>query len=99
HYTSTPGLLGIIDTGHLWATDLAYLNDASEFNFGLIHLVEAMRAFAVDDLSPADAAWWKRRLLRPMMRHVLNHNLEIPATALLAASTGVRTRMVVGVVC
>jgi hypothetical protein len=34
HYTSTDGLLGILDSGHLWATDLRYLNDTSELHFG-----------------------------------------------------------------
>ena len=30
HYTSMNGLLGIAETGHIWATDIRYLNDASE---------------------------------------------------------------------
>lgn len=30
HYTTATGLQGIISSGHLWATDAAFLNDASE---------------------------------------------------------------------
>ncbi len=32
HYTSQKGLLGILDTGKLWMTDILYLNDSSEFS-------------------------------------------------------------------
>lgn len=31
HYTDAAGLIGIVTTGELWATDVLYLNDASEF--------------------------------------------------------------------
>jgi Protein of unknown function (DUF2971) len=31
HYTSQDGLLGIIESGSLWATAISYLNDAMEF--------------------------------------------------------------------
>jgi hypothetical protein len=41
HYTSTDGLLGILDSGHLWATDLRYLNDTSELHFGLTEMLSA----------------------------------------------------------
>jgi hypothetical protein len=32
HYTSAKGLLGIIQSGELWATNVLYLNDASELS-------------------------------------------------------------------
>lgn len=32
HYTSMKGLYGIISTGEIWATQIGYLNDRSEFN-------------------------------------------------------------------
>ena len=35
HYTSQNGLLGILRTKKIWATDLLYLNDASEFNHAI----------------------------------------------------------------
>lgn len=34
HYTTGAGLIGIIQNSCLWATDLRYLNDSGEFNFG-----------------------------------------------------------------
>jgi hypothetical protein len=39
HYTSADGLLGIIGSGHLRATDLRYLNDTSELHFGLTEML------------------------------------------------------------
>ena len=33
HYTSPIGLVGIIEKKCMWATDLRYLNDASEFSY------------------------------------------------------------------
>lgn len=35
HYTSTEGLLGILASGSIWATDLAFLNDSREMHYGL----------------------------------------------------------------
>jgi hypothetical protein len=31
HYTTAPGLLSMIKSGHLWATELRYMNDPREF--------------------------------------------------------------------
>jgi hypothetical protein len=33
HYTSADGLLGILSTGTLWATQIRFLNDSAEFTF------------------------------------------------------------------
>jgi hypothetical protein len=33
HYTDAAGLLGILDSGALWATDYRYLNDSSELRY------------------------------------------------------------------
>lgn len=33
HYTDTNGLYGIIDSGKIWATNIKYLNDASEITY------------------------------------------------------------------
>jgi len=33
HYTDAAGLLGIIDTGTIWATDYRFLNDSSELRY------------------------------------------------------------------
>ena len=31
HYTTQEGLLGIVEKGEIWATNIFYLNDAAEF--------------------------------------------------------------------
>lgn len=41
HYTSTSGVMGILDTGRLWASSVRMLNDASELIYGLKVLKEA----------------------------------------------------------
>jgi hypothetical protein len=35
HYTTQTGLLGIIESGEIWASDMRYLNDATEFMLAL----------------------------------------------------------------
>ncbi len=35
HYTNQKGLLGIVDTKTIWATNIHYLNDAAEFSYAL----------------------------------------------------------------
>jgi hypothetical protein len=43
HYTSTEGLLGILSTGTLWATQIRFLNDSAEFTFARDLLVQEAR--------------------------------------------------------
>jgi hypothetical protein len=40
HYTSLEGLLGIIESQSIWATNVLYLNDASELNYLIKLLIE-----------------------------------------------------------
>ncbi|MDP3013182.1 MAG: hypothetical protein Q8M92_02985, partial [Candidatus Subteraquimicrobiales bacterium] len=35
HYTDINGLLGIIDSGCIWATHVSRLNDSSEYHHGI----------------------------------------------------------------
>jgi Protein of unknown function (DUF2971) len=42
HYTTTAGLLGILNTQKIWATDLAYLNDAAELSYGMGLVLETV---------------------------------------------------------
>lgn len=49
HYTSAQGLIEILKTGKIWATNIRYLNDASEF----VHAANiARRAAGTNFLSP-----------------------------------------------
>ena len=43
HYTSTEGLLGILESKTLWATDFRYLNDPDEFAFARRLIVRELR--------------------------------------------------------
>lgn len=42
HYTTSQGLIGIFNSGALWATDAGFLNDAQELQFGRRELCEAL---------------------------------------------------------
>jgi hypothetical protein len=48
HYTSQAGLLGIIESKCIWATEIRYLNDASEFQY-FLDLVREVRAEFIDE--------------------------------------------------
>ena len=41
HYTDAPGALGVIGSGTLWATSIAFLNDHQEYEYGLALMREA----------------------------------------------------------
>ena len=42
HYTSGPGLLGILQTNNIWASDAQFLNDASELRYGKKELADEL---------------------------------------------------------
>jgi hypothetical protein len=44
HYTGLSGLMGIIKTGKLWATDIRYLNDTGEATYGMNRIAEILDA-------------------------------------------------------
>jgi hypothetical protein len=50
HYTSLEGLLGITASASIWATNILYLNDASEFNYAKSLLSEELRRIC--DVNP-----------------------------------------------
>src|SRR4051794_27438928 len=53
HYTTAQGLIGIVQSHGLWATNADFLNDAQELRFGRDQLREALQRRA-DELSPHD---------------------------------------------
>lgn len=54
HYTTAAGLQGILDSGSMWATELRFLNDERELQFGIDILVsELRRQVAVRDSRPS----------------------------------------------
>jgi hypothetical protein len=46
HYTSQAGLLGIVTSNVLWATNALYLNDSSELDYGLSVARKRLRSMA-----------------------------------------------------
>ena len=44
HYTNDFGVRGILETGKCWLTDIFKLNDPSELEHGISHLIEALEA-------------------------------------------------------
>lgn len=51
HYTDLNGLKGIIETGSLWATHFAFLNDSNELVHGINCLENALQ-YLKDDFNP-----------------------------------------------
>lgn len=50
HYTTTEGLMGIIESDEFWATDLNYMNDTSELSYArhlIANVLEDLRADVV----------------------------------------------------
>jgi hypothetical protein len=43
HYTTQVGVLGILENNCLWATEARYLNDSSEYSYGLDLITEVLR--------------------------------------------------------
>jgi len=48
HYTNAEGLLGIVDSGTVWATHSAYLNDASELQYAIGLMKEVVEKATAD---------------------------------------------------
>lgn len=48
HYTTLDGLIGIINSGHLWASNVSFLNDRRELTHGLDASIAALKTFHSD---------------------------------------------------
>src|SRR5205823_7132069 len=44
HYTSADGLVGMLDTGRIWATHAAFMNDPTELQYAAAVIGEALDA-------------------------------------------------------
>lgn len=56
HYTTAAGLLGILKSAKLWATDLRFLNDAQEFIYARDTVIRAIELMENPVLSPTHPA-------------------------------------------
>src|SRR5579859_5166405 len=61
HYTTQSGLLGIIQSGEIWATHTQYLNDQKEYR----HATELVASIIAQRLQDADPA--ARAILNDML--------------------------------
>lgn len=61
HYTSSGGLLGMLEKQKLWATHAAYLNDAQETIYGLNNVIRELnvmiKSFKIPDELNDDELW------------------------------------------
>jgi hypothetical protein len=74
HYTGAEGLLGIVRSGTVWATDSAYLNDASEFRYAVGLIKDVIQEAAAD----AEPDSWKYHCLNAI--YVVTGDMESPAS-------------------
>jgi hypothetical protein len=49
HYTSLTGIIGILQTRFIWATNALCLNDASEFSHGLDFAKQVAESIFIED--------------------------------------------------
>jgi hypothetical protein len=65
HYTNAEGLIGILSSGKLWATDIRYLNDSSE----LLHAEKLQRQVLKELIIKAPAGSLQKRLAIKAQEH------------------------------
>lgn len=78
HYTTSDGLLGILRTGKLWATNTYYVNDVSEIDYGCNIIRELVNEKLNDPSNPKhikeflnvlnEPSFWQRHM------YLFNHN-------------------------
>src|SRR5205085_1086662 len=56
HYTTQSGLLGILQDNCMWATAAQYLNDSSEYAYGLKLIAKGLRSESKKAISESEAA-------------------------------------------
>jgi len=65
HYTTAEGLIGIVEKQEFWATDLAYMNDTTEFRVGLDLVTEHIEQLRGRDSGQYAERWnWLLTALR-----------------------------------
>ena len=67
HYTNMKGLHGIVDSGMLWATHIAYMNDFSEYLHAVLVAGRTSGELKNSETQPAKAKFYTslERLLHP----------------------------------
>lgn len=80
HYTSTSGLLGILEARALWASELRYLNDSAELTYGYQLLLSEVRARTRSSSQHAEVL--------AQLEHWLEHRSRFGPMVFVAAFTG-----------
>lgn len=81
HYTSLEGFTGIVESKRIWATEIRYLNDESEFN----HAVSLLH-HAVSNLGPSETLVQVRELFESVLKDAENGVLSKNSQNLFVAS-------------
>src|SRR6185437_8828799 len=68
HYTTADGLKGIVEQNCIWATAAAYLNDASEIEYGCTLLDEVLAEWEKTNVDNNGTGMWVIRQLRSMFK-------------------------------
>jgi hypothetical protein len=69
HYTSGDGLVGIIETGKLWTTQVSCVNDSTELRYGISLVRDALTLRCVASATTDERVFY----------NILSNNLEIGA--------------------
>jgi hypothetical protein len=76
HYTSLEGLLGIIDTKSIWATNILYLNDASELNYSRTLFKDQLRTYQEEIIK--DAHCYEYKVFADLIRNIEDEDFIHP---------------------
>jgi hypothetical protein len=63
HYTTGDGLLGIVGSGRIWATQISCLNDAAELRYPANKLIEALQRVRADRLQERETQLVEKAIL------------------------------------
>lgn len=75
HYTDTHGLMGIINSRSLWATDINFLNDSDEFHAGVKTLTAFCQTEALRTAQSTDPVMQAATRLYEILPGIIQNNL------------------------
>lgn len=72
HYTTQAGLMGILKERCIWATHVRYLNDASEFEYGLQSIIDKVEntKISLEEISPFTKKDFIKRHCNAIFQHI-----------------------------
>lgn len=97
HYTDAGGLLGIVSSATLWATDLEYMNDDSELQYGMQLAGQIALEEFVKMRIPENSAGY--RYLRAIQLTSEDLFLQTRGKVFEAVTTGLKNHFLIGAAC